>query len=310
MKEANKFTVFFQRVKEFILPRKGYCLGAVILVVFLAVFLANADIETVSQHNAKQTSDKAERQSILAELEKQETSRYPETSEMKESEITQEQTSFEETDSVTDFGRESENQQQTSELHSSGAAGGNETVELKNPVSESRTSVKAQQDMEKSSEHLSEGGQNAGTQTTPVTSGTDGEEKEQEKTTKEPVNEYIAVTIKISCEKVLNHPDLKTAAAIPADGIFLNTKIAVKKGQTVFDALAAACADNGISYVNNGSAHSAYISSIGGLAEKECGRYSGWKYQVNNVVPGVACSSYELNEQDEILWYYAPDFMD
>lgn len=311
MKEVNKFTIFFQKVKEFILPRKGYCLGAVILVVFLAVFLGNAEIETVSQHNERQSSDKAERQSILAKLEKQDSSQAQETSEVKEPELTQGQTSFEETGRVTDFDRESENPQQTSGQHSGGAVNGNEALEQEPQALETGISVKEQQNTQKTPEHLLEGGQSAGTQTAQGTSGTEsGEDKEQEKTTKETISEYITVTIKISCEKVLNHPDLKTPAVIPADGIFLNTRLAVKKGQTVFEALEAACADYGISYVNQGSVYSAYISSIGGLSEKECGRYSGWKYKVNNDAPNVACSSYELNEQDEILWYYATDSME
>ena len=56
--------------------------------------------------------------------------------------------------------------------------------------------------------------------------------------------------------------------------------------------------------------HGAYISEIAGLKEKQCGKYSGWKYKVNGVVPGVACSSYELHENDVIEWYYAANYSD
>ena len=129
------------------------------------------------------------------------------------------------------------------------------------------------------------------------------EEKTQEK-------EYFAVSIKISCEKVLNHPDLNTTASLPQDGIILETRTAVKKGQTVFDALDAACTDNQVKYVNQASGYGAYISEIAGLKEKQCGKYSGWKYKVNGVVPGVACSSYELHENDVIEWYYAANYSD
>ena len=140
--------------------------------------------------------------------------------------------------------------------------------------------------------------QNDGTQPQTTT-----EEKTQEK-------EYFAVSIKISCEKVLNHPDLNTTASLPQDGIILETRTAVKKGQTVFDALDAACMDNQVEYVNQASGYGAYISEIAGLKEKQCGKYSGWKYKVNGVVPGVACSSYELHENDVIEWYYAANYSD
>lgn len=84
----------------------------------------------------------------------------------------------------------------------------------------------------------------------------------------------------------------------------------MKKGQTVFDALDAACTDNQVKYVNQASGYGAYISEIAGLKEKQCGKYSGWKYKVNGVVPGVACSSYELHENDVIEWYYAANYSD
>lgn len=117
--------------------------------------------------------------------------------------------------------------------------------------------------------------------------------------------EYILVNVKIVCDSVVNHPDLSTSAKLPANGIILQEKTAIKKGETVFDALKAVCTDYGISYTNRGPASSAYVTSIGGLAEKECGKYSGWKYKVNGAVSGKSCGAHKLNNNDVVEWYFA-----
>ena len=47
-----------------------------------------------------------------------------------------------------------------------------------------------------------------------------------------------------------------------------------------------------------------YVSSIGGLAEKEHGAMSGWVYAVNGYEPNTACSNYELRDGDSLVWTY------
>lgn len=216
------------------IERKGYCLLAVILVVLLAVFFANADIETVSEHNEKQSIAAGERESILELLQQDTIGQTTKKEQTTESTTTQTQTSSQE-----------EN-----------------TTQKKN---------------------------------TPTT-------------TEE--SEYIVVSILISCEKAVGHKDLKEDVSLPKQGVFLDTKTVVKKGETVFEALQNACADNQISCVSQNSSYGAYVSAIGGLAEKDCGKYSGWKYKVNGVVGTKTCSNYVLKENDEILWYYAPSVND
>lgn len=116
----------------------------------------------------------------------------------------------------------------------------------------------------------------------------------------ESTYEYILVHITITCSKAVGHKDLNTSADIPENGIFLDKDIAVKSGSSVYDALITALKDNNINYTEN----SGYITGINNLNEKECGKYSGWKFRVNNVYPNVGCSGYTLSDGDNILWGY------
>ena len=74
MKKTDKFKGLFLKAGEFIKTKKGYCVLAVILMIFLAVFLSGIKIETVSEHNRKQTQQAEERKSMLAQIEKEESS--------------------------------------------------------------------------------------------------------------------------------------------------------------------------------------------------------------------------------------------
>ncbi|MEG0322468.1 MAG: DUF4430 domain-containing protein [Raoultibacter sp.] len=71
-------------------------------------------------------------------------------------------------------------------------------------------------------------------------------------------------------------------------------------GATVYDALLSA----GVSVNAGNGPYGMYVSAIGGLAEKEHGGTSGWKYSVNGVEPGTSCSNYVLKDGDSIQWYY------
>jgi hypothetical protein len=50
-----------------------------------------------------------------------------------------------------------------------------------------------------------------------------------------------------------------------------------------------------------------YVSSIEGLAEKDYGPYSGWKYSVNGYYPSISAKSYRLKDGDRVVWKYVID---
>ncbi len=77
--------------------------------------------------------------------------------------------------------------------------------------------------------------------------------------------------------------------------------LTLSAGATVYDALA----DCGVSFNAQVTGYGMYVSSIGGLAEKEHGGMSGWMYSVDGVTPNVACSSYTLSGGESIYWWYA-----
>ena len=52
---------------------------------------------------------------------------------------------------------------------------------------------------------------------------------------------------------------------------------------------------------------SAYIEGIGNLYEFDCGPQSGWMFSVNDVYPGLGCSSYTLSDGDVIVFSYTCD---
>lgn len=71
-------------------------------------------------------------------------------------------------------------------------------------------------------------------------------------------------------------------------------------GATVYDALMA----TGLSVNAENTPYGIYVTAIGGLAQKEFGGDSGWKYSVNGAVPMASCSSYVLEDGDSVTWYY------
>lgn len=73
-----------------------------------------------------------------------------------------------------------------------------------------------------------------------------------------------------------------------------------ERGATVYDALCA----TGLSVNASSSPYGIYVSAIGGLAEKEHGTSSGWKYSVNGEYVNVACNARVLSDGDVVTWYY------
>lgn len=84
-------------------------------------------------------------------------------------------------------------------------------------------------------------------------------------------------------------------------GIFFDDKISYREGMTAYDALA----ETGVSHNATTSAFGMYVTAIAGLAEKDHGPQSGWKYSVNGAVPQTSASSYVLQPGDVVRWFYA-----
>ena len=47
-----------------------------------------------------------------------------------------------------------------------------------------------------------------------------------------------------------------------------------------------------------------YVAAVGGLAEKEHGGESGWKYSVNGADPQMSSAAYALHDGDVVAWRY------
>lgn len=93
------------------------------------------------------------------------------------------------------------------------------------------------------------------------------------------------------------------------------SSVTVKEGSTVLDVLELvleterkgssdfAANPNATAGVKN-SVYGKYVYSICGLAEKDCGSMSGWTYKVNGKMPSVSADKYVLKSGDKIEWVY------
>lgn len=86
-----------------------------------------------------------------------------------------------------------------------------------------------------------------------------------------------------------------------ADGSVSGSKtVTFEKGATAYDALCSL----GFSVNASSSQYGVYVKAVGGLAEKAYGGKSGWVYTANGVDPGRSCSTYTLQDGDNISWSY------
>lgn len=89
-----------------------------------------------------------------------------------------------------------------------------------------------------------------------------------------------------------------------ADGsVSASARPTFERGATAYDALCA----TGLSVNAQNTAFGIYVAAIGGLAEKDWGGASGWKYYVNGVDPSVSCGNYVLEDGDMVEWRYRID---
>ncbi len=122
--------------------------------------------------------------------------------------------------------------------------------------------------------------------------------------------EELFCTMEIRCDTVIERlEDLipKKAEYIPQNGVILEkTKVSFQQGENVFEVLQRVCKEANIqleySYVPLYNSY--YIEGINHLYEFDCGRQSGWMYQVNGIFPEYGSSSYKVEPGSEIVWYY------
>ncbi len=83
-------------------------------------------------------------------------------------------------------------------------------------------------------------------------------------------------------------------------GVSFEGTVEYREGMTVFDVLV----ETGLSYNAESSAFGVYVSAVGGLAEKDHGSQSGWKYSVNGEVVMVSASACTVQPGDVVKWFY------
>lgn len=161
------------------------------------------------------------------------------------------------------------------------------------------------------------GGTDTGEGTTPAadrtgrttTVKTDSSRTTEKQTTAE--NKTLTCTVMIECTDILSHMDeLDKSAArhLPDDGVLLQSvQISVKNGDSVYDAVEAACKKGGVAINAQKSIYGTYIAGFGGINEKCCGAGSGWLYFVNDESPSLACSAYKVKNGDKIEFRFACD---
>ncbi len=117
--------------------------------------------------------------------------------------------------------------------------------------------------------------------------GNVGGSAQQPEAPQAPAEQTVTVSVSVTSSAVGN----------PVSG---SARPTFKAGATVYDALAA----TGLSLNAKNDPLGVYILSIGGLAEKEHGGGSGWKYNVNGAYVDMACSARVLQDGDVVEWYY------
>lgn len=151
----------------------------------------------------------------------------------------------------------------------------------------------------------------------------------QAPTTEAPTQTPRSVcTVEIRCDTVLKNTDkLKKnkAGFLPTGGIILPAaKTAVEEGDTVFDVLRRACAENTcpddcvycraggiqLEYTYTPGFDTTYVEGIHQLYEKDCGSASGWMFSVNGAFPNVGASSCPVSPGDVIVFAFTCDMGD
>ena len=123
----------------------------------------------------------------------------------------------------------------------------------------------------------------------------------------------LTCTLEVRCDTLLGKLDQMTpekAALVPENGILLETvELEFDGGESVFDVFRKTLREEKLhfEYVDASAYDSVYIEGIGNIYEFDCGPQSGWMFSVNDVYPGLGCSSYTLSDGDVIVFSYTCD---
>ena len=123
----------------------------------------------------------------------------------------------------------------------------------------------------------------------------------------------LTCTLEIRCDTLLTQLDKVPAekvTLVPEDGIILaTTEVEFAGGESVFDVFRKTLREEKLhfEYVDASAYDSVYIEGIGNIYEFDCGPQSGWMFSVNDVYPGLGCSSYTLADGDVIVFSYTCD---
>lgn len=101
--------------------------------------------------------------------------------------------------------------------------------------------------------------------------------------------------------------NLEVNASISIAGVLSQTAQILPQNSTVFDALMAAVAENGVTIQYRTTSLGKYVYGINGLKEFDKGAGSGWMYRVNDIYPNVSADMYVLQPGDRIEWLYTTD---
>lgn len=117
-------------------------------------------------------------------------------------------------------------------------------------------------------------------------------------------NSIGTVSLTIRCDTVSD----KGVQHIPDNGIILDVStFEIESGDTVYDILSEAAAQNKLHLETSGGNDSVYVEGISNIYQFDFGDLSGWMFFVNGESPSVSCGEYILSDNDEIEWLYTCD---
>lgn len=126
-------------------------------------------------------------------------------------------------------------------------------------------------------------------------------------------NKEYTCYLSVSCSTILDNMENLTEgkeSLVPEDGvIYSEREVTFYEGESVFDVLQREMKNNRIHMESSFTPkyNSAYVEGINNLYEFDCGRWSGWMYEVNGWYPNYGCSRYVVQPGDVIKWNYTCD---
>ncbi len=126
-------------------------------------------------------------------------------------------------------------------------------------------------------------------------------------------NKEYTCYLSVSCSTILDNMENLTEgkeSLVPKDGvIYSEREVTFYEGESVFDVLQREMKNNRIHMESSFTPkyNSAYVEGINNLYEFDCGRWSGWMYEVNGWYPNYGCSRYVVQPGDVIKWNYTCD---